>query len=87
MAPNPDLQLILSKEEMIKTILQSYSLQGKETLMIGDTIEDMKAACINGVDFAAAIYGYGSEILCKANPDHELKKLDDLMADIQFDPL
>ena len=49
-----------SKTEMLSDLLQRYSLDSESTMMIGDTLEDEKAAAANGLRFLYATYGYGS---------------------------
>jgi phosphoglycolate phosphatase len=48
-----------NKTELISHLLESHSLQLNETIMIGDTMHDGKAADENKLDFAMVEYGYG----------------------------
>lgn len=49
----------ISKEEMIKDIIKRYSLNIKETVMIGDAPSDIEAAKAAGVFAIGALWGYG----------------------------
>jgi phosphoglycolate phosphatase len=53
-----------NKTELITNLIQRRNLITNETLMIGDTIHDGKAANSNQLDFALAEYGYGSHDNC-----------------------
>ena len=44
---------------MVKKILEKYKYDPKETILIGDSINDYEAANINGMKF----YGYNNEKL------------------------
>lgn len=52
---------IITKEEMIKEILDKYSLNKNETLMIGDTSNDIIAGKKNGIISVLALWGYGGD--------------------------
>lgn len=47
------------KNDLVKNILQKYSYNPKEAILIGDSINDFDAANINGIKF----YGYNNEKL------------------------
>lgn len=49
-----------SKETMVRYLTRKYLLNPGKTLMVGDTRSDATAARICGMDFAVAVYGYGS---------------------------
>lgn len=51
----------ISKEEMIKDILDIYELKADETVMIGDAPTDMIAAKANNVKAVGVLWGYGSD--------------------------
>lgn len=51
----------ISKEEMIKDILDIYGLNAEETVMIGDAQTDMLAAKANKVKAVGVLWGYGSD--------------------------
>ena len=48
------------KEEMIVTLVTDHQITMKDCLMVGDTIEDGKAAASVGIRFVWATYGYGN---------------------------
>ena len=50
------------KEEMIRTLMAERSISSSNCLMVGDTLEDAKAAAIAGVQFAWMTYGYGTVV-------------------------
>jgi len=52
------------KNDLVKKILEIYSYNPKEAILIGDSINDYEAANVNGIKF----YGYNNE---------KLKKLDE----------
>ena len=56
------------KNDLVKNILQKYSYNPKECILIGDSINDYEAANINGIKF----YGYNNE---------ELRSLDEYIED------
>ena len=47
------------KNDLVKNILQKYSYNPKECILIGDSINDFDAANINGMKF----YGYNNKLL------------------------
>ena len=49
----------ITKEEMIKEIIQKYNLKKEETVMVGDALSDIKAAHAAGIKGVGALYGYG----------------------------
>jgi len=55
-----DPRTLQSKESMIRYLISEHLLNPARTLMIGDTRSDATAARICGMDFAVAVYGYGS---------------------------
>jgi len=57
-----------AKNDLVKNILQKYSYNPKECILIGDSINDYEAANINGIKF----YGYNNE---------ELRSLDEYIED------
>lgn len=63
-----------NKTDLITNLIQRRNLITNETLMIGDTIHDGKAANSNQLDFALAEYGYGSHDNCSFRLNN-LKKL------------
>ena len=56
------------KNDLVKNILQKYSYNPKECILIGDSINDYEAANINGIK----LYGYNKE---------ELRSLDEYIED------
>lgn len=52
---------ILSKSEMIQSILEKNNLNKDKTVMIGDALGDIKAAKDNGIVSVGALWGYGDD--------------------------
>jgi phosphoglycolate phosphatase len=63
----PDIleQKFKNKTELISYLLKIHSFQLYETIMIGDTMHDGKAANENKLDFVFVEYGYGKHENCK----------------------
>jgi len=80
MCPDPSTHFNPTKEELISKALESISVSRHHILMVGDTIEDFKAAQSVGIDFAAALYGYGGELLLSKAQTIPLEKLEDLVS-------
>jgi phosphoglycolate phosphatase len=53
------LPVYRNKEEMIEAILLRHLINPRNCLMVGDTIEDAKAAEATGISFVYMTYGYG----------------------------
>ena len=51
----------ITKEEMIKDILDIWELNPEETVMIGDAPTDMTAAKANSVKAVGVLWGYGAD--------------------------
>jgi phosphoglycolate phosphatase len=51
----------VEKEDIIKHILEKYTLNKKETIMIGDRKYDIIGANKNRIDSIGVLYGYGSK--------------------------
>ena len=83
MCPDPRSYFNPTKEELISKALESIPVSRHNILMVGDTIEDLKAAQSVGSDFAAALYGYGGELLRSKAQTIPLEKLEDLVSLIQ----
>lgn len=49
-----------TKSQMINYLLAKYNLNSKDTILVGDTSHDARAAKESGVIFFAVSYGYGS---------------------------
>lgn len=49
----------ITKEEMIKQIVEKYGLNKSETYMIGDALSDIQAAKNAGVTAVGVLWGYG----------------------------
>jgi phosphoglycolate phosphatase len=49
-----------SKAQMLCRLLAEYSLDARECLMVGDTMEDYRAAVESGVKAAIMTHGYGT---------------------------
>ena len=78
MCPNPSTHFNPTKEELISKAVESIPVSSRHLLMVGDTIEDLKAAQSVGTDFAAALYGYGGSLLKSQALTLPLEKLEDL---------
>jgi phosphoglycolate phosphatase len=48
-----------SKAQLIKEIIETHSIEIKDSVYIGDKIDDFKAANANNMEFIAAAWGYG----------------------------
>lgn len=61
---------LITKEYMIKTILEKYNLKKSETCMVGDSVYDMTAAKENKITAIGVLWGYGdNKIPLKENAD------------------
>lgn len=49
----------ISKQQMIQEIVANYGLIESETVMVGDTVGDIKAANASGVKGIGVLWGYG----------------------------
>ena len=49
------------KQEMMRYLLQKWDLSAQDCLMVGDTIEDAKAAQDVGMQFCLMTHGYGGD--------------------------
>ena len=78
--PDPATQFTPTKEELISTALDSIPLSREHLIIVGDTMEDFKAAQSVGGDFAAALYGYGGALLRSQTMTLPLEKLEDLIS-------
>lgn len=65
----------ISKQEMIEAIIEKYSLEKSETIMIGDAPSDIKAAHKNGIKAVGVLWGYGRD-------KNVLKEISDFILDI-----
>ena len=80
-ATYPTLQ---SKEAMVRYLIQKYFLDPRKTLVVGDTRSDATAAQTCGMDFALAVYGYGS--FDSANQSQQMYTLHKLSELLHFVP-
>jgi phosphoglycolate phosphatase-like HAD superfamily hydrolase len=70
----------LSKNDMIKHIIDKHALIKNQTIIIGDTISDIEAGKKNNILSIAFTEGYGSkESLIQSNPDFMIDNLHDLL--------
>ena len=83
MCPDPRSYFNPTKEELISKALECIPVSRQHILIVGDTVEDLKAAQSVGTDFAAALYGYGGELLRSKAQTIPLEKLEDLVSLIQ----
>ncbi len=67
----------LSKGENIKLLMQRNNL--KNSVYVGDTIGDKRAADFAGISFAYAVYGFGDV----AEYDYKLDNISDLLIILQ----
>lgn len=69
----------ITKEEMIKDIINKYNLHKHETLMIGDASSDVIAARTAGVTSIGALWGYGNDKTgLIENADHTINSIMEL---------
>jgi phosphoglycolate phosphatase len=66
------------KHEMVRELIEYELLNPKETMMVGDTMEDWEAARASMIQFAACVYGYGIKEEAVNNDCLILKKIGDL---------
>ena len=59
LCPNSQNPPFTSKVEMIQTAIANYHLNPETCLMVGDSLDDAKAAHFNNIKFVAVNYGYG----------------------------
>lgn len=60
-----DMQENRTKGDIIRLVLDDFSLSGNDVLMIGDTINDLKGAKEAGVQFLGVTYGFGFTDSCE----------------------
>ena len=66
----------MTKGQVIGAVLREFSLEAKNTLMVGDRSYDVCGAKENGLDCAGVLYGYGSEAELKdAGADYIIKDI------------
>ena len=64
------------KDEVLAEILEENSLDKKNTLYVGDTIDDIAAGKKNNVKTAAVLSGYHTEtLLRRMRPDYIFKDI------------
>jgi phosphoglycolate phosphatase len=66
-----------SKSEMVAYLLTQYSLKSRQTLLVGDSDDDDRAAQGCGLPFLAVTYGYGAAHHAQ-QPEHVLSNLESL---------
>jgi phosphoglycolate phosphatase len=66
-----------SKELMVQDLLKIESVEPRHSILVGDTLQDKRAACFNKVSFVYAAYGYGTleDIECKVEKPLEILNL------------
>jgi phosphoglycolate phosphatase len=69
-----------SKSDMINDILQKYNLNPDKTIMIGDTVFDVKAAKNSNIIAGGVLWGYG-------NDKTDLKEFSDIIFENPYDIL
>lgn len=76
-----DFEGKLRKKDIIFNVIKEAKVSLQDTIMVGDTILDAEGAAIIGIDFIAAIYGFGfktEEDLKKANKICIIDSIDDI---------
>jgi phosphoglycolate phosphatase len=69
------------KADLVRAALAAVGADPRQTIMIGDRAEDIRAARAHGVKAVAAGWGYGAyEELYGAQPDHVAVSIADLVA-------
>ncbi len=70
----------------IKKILEKFSLNSNDVLMVGDAVADFKASRETGVDIASVVWdSYGKDDVVKLSPDylfHDVKEFFDWLKQI-----
>jgi hypothetical protein len=79
MCPDPKSHFNPTKKELMSEAMENVNASKEQLLVVGDTMEDFKAAVAVGGDFAAALYGYGGALLRSQMPTLSLEKLEDLV--------
>jgi phosphoglycolate phosphatase-like HAD superfamily hydrolase len=79
MCPDPRTHFNLTKEELMSKAMENVNASKEQLLVVGDSMEDFKAALSVGGDFAAALYGYGGAMLRSQMSTLSLEKLEDLL--------
>lgn len=70
-----------SKADRIKHIRSIHGVTAEETIMIGDTVGDIRAGKEAGVRTAAVTWGYQNKnMLLRESPDHLINKPDELLS-------
>ncbi|MDR3113998.1 MAG: HAD hydrolase-like protein [Treponema sp.] len=70
----------VEKEDIIRHIIEKYTLNRTETIMIGDRKYDILGAHKNGIDSIGVLYGYGSkEELEQASPTYVCPRVTDIV--------
>jgi phosphoglycolate phosphatase len=77
-APDPQSGKSTTKKEMVQELMGSELLDMKNTIMVGDTMEDWEAAKESSIGFAACLYGYGLKEVDVKGDCLILKKIEDL---------
>jgi phosphoglycolate phosphatase-like HAD superfamily hydrolase len=69
-----------SKTEMVRVLLEEHALPADGVLLVGDAMDDARAAHHNGIDFAAVTHGYGAAHLQSEFPiRHTIDDLSSLL--------
>lgn len=82
-SPDTDDQKFVKKADMIKFLINKHKLIKDETIMIGDTDQDVYAAQENNLASIAILDGYGDEtLLKKSNPTKIVKSIAEIISEI-----
>ncbi|HVQ14805.1 MAG TPA: HAD hydrolase-like protein [Vicinamibacterales bacterium] len=69
------------KADLVRAALDLAGADPRDTIMIGDRSDDIRAARAHGVHAVAVRWGYGAhDELLEAAPDHVVETIDDLVA-------
>jgi phosphoglycolate phosphatase len=79
-APDLGTAQCTPKHLMVRDLIEYELLNPKETMMVGDTMEDWEAARASKIGFAACVYGYGIKEETVNSDCLILKKIGDLTA-------
>ncbi len=72
--------LNLSKVELVRDLMDDFSLSRSETVMVGDRSYDINAGKENGISSVGVLWGYGTlEELEKSGASHVVKSIEELV--------
>ncbi|MBI4454628.1 MAG: HAD hydrolase-like protein [Acidobacteria bacterium] len=74
-SPDSKIPPFSSKADMTAYVLAKYGLDARQTLFVGDSADDARAAQSCGLQFAAAAYGYGCAYTHDLPKDYVLSEI------------